>query len=135
MSRDLTPRERILFDKTTPGIMLENAYLVDTNGEKYPIYSEEEITLKRRFPTFATAFNPFIQLWKDLPSPRREKTFEKMETLIKNVVVMESLDDWRACPKDVKSWYLGELDKEFYYSEENDEMFYNWIIEHIANDL
>ena len=134
MSRDLTPRERVFFNMTIPGIMLANANLVDTNGNRYPIYSEEELELKKRFPNFAASFDMFIQLWKDLPSPKRERTFEKMENLIKNVIVMDKLNDWRACPKDVKKWYLGQLDTNFYYSEENDEMFYNWIISHISNE-
>lgn len=135
MSRDLTPRERVHFNQVTPGIMLENAYIIDANGTRYPIYSDEDIQVKKKFPNFAAAFGLFTQLWKDLPSPKKERTFEKMENLIKNVIVMDGLNDWRACPKTVRQWYLGELDEDFYYSEENDEMFYNWIISHIANEI
>lgn len=135
MSRDLTPKERVMFNQTTPGIMLENAYLVDTQGERYPIYSDEDMALKRKFPNFAASFGLFVQLWKDIPSPKREKTFEKMENLIKNIIVMDSLNDWRACPKDAKKWYLGELDPNFYYSEDNDSLFYYWILDHITNEL
>ncbi len=135
MSRDMTPRERVLFNQEVPGSMLENVILVDAEGVEHPVYTEEDINLKKRFPNFAAAFDPFIQLWKDLPSPKREKTFEKMENLIKNVIVMDGLNDWRACPKDVKKWYLGELDPNFYYAEDNDELFYMWIIEHISNEL
>ena len=42
---------------------------------------------------------------------------------------MDSLNDFRACPKEAKKWYFGQLDKNFYYSETNDNLFYDFIMQ------
>ena len=130
MGRTMTPQEMLLNSSKLPVTDMFKATIVDSEGNQYPLYSADEIEALNKYPNFAASFSMFTQLWKDIPEPRREMLFDKMETLIKNVVVMDSLNDWRACPKQVKEWYLGE--NNFYYSEENDEKFYNWIISNVA---
>ena len=136
MSRNMTPQEVLRANEAldiNPGDLF-SAYITDSAGNIYPMYSADEIEAQMKYPNFATSFNLFTQLWKDIPEPRREKLFNKMETLIKNIKVMDSLNDWRACPKEAMKWYLGELAPDFYYSEENDELFYEWIISHVETD-
>ena len=94
------------------------------------MYSPDEIEAQQKYPNFALSFGLFVQLWKDIPEPRRGKLFDKMEALVKNLKVMDKLNDWRACPQIAKKWYLGELDSE-HYKDENDEKFYEWIISHV----
>ena len=134
MSKQMTPKERIELSIQMPGVWLENFVQTDENGLRHPKYSEEEQKVKRQFPNFAAAFGMFLQLWKDLPSPKRENTFEKMETLIKNVIVMDSLNDWRAYPAEVRKWYEGKLCEDYKYPNENDRLFYDWILKYVSND-
>jgi hypothetical protein len=133
-SRNLTPQEIL---STSGELKLDvnslfDSIFKDSEGNIYPMYSSDEIEARQKYPLFATAFSMFSNLWRDIPEPRREKLFNKMETLIKNIKVMDSLNDWRACPTGAKKWYMGQLDPDFY--EENDELFYEWIIDHVETD-
>ena len=86
-------------------------------------FDMEKTSLRIEYPKFTAASDTLsYQLWKDIPSPAREHVFEKMEALIKNILVMDSLNDWRACPPAVKEWFNAEG---------GDEVMYDWIRSHI----
>ncbi len=128
--KSVTPQELLCSSiNTFPVDELFKATITDSAGNIYPMFTADEIEARRKFPNFAISFSLFTQLWKDIPEPRRGRMFEKMEGLIKNIRVMDSIDDWRACPQVAKKWYMGQLDEK--EQEENDEKFYEWIISHI----
>ena len=76
-----------------------------------------------------------LKLWeetKDYSVRRRvildwaEEELRKVITAVNTNVVTEELD------KTIYSWYLGELDKNFYYNKLNNELLYNYLYEKIT---
>lgn len=131
MGRDFTPKEKVMANAKFKDLYLQNIVRECTNGKRIPMFSEEEQNLRLKYPTLAvTSTRILLDLHKDLPREISETIISRVENLIKNIIVMDSLNDFRACPKEAKDWYLGQLDAHFHYSEVNDKLFYDWIINH-----
>lgn len=136
MSRDFTPRDKAIANARFKGLYLQNITQQYSDGRVVPLFSEEEQKLRQKYPNLAvTSTKILLDLNKDLPKEIKFKVINKVETLIKNIIVMDGLNDFRACPKEAKEWYFGQLDKNFYYSETNDNLFYDFIMQNIVPDI
>ena len=136
MSKDFTPRDKVIANTRFKGLYLQNITQQYSDGRAVPLFSEEEQKLRQKYPNLAvTSTKILLDLNKDLPKEIKFKVINKVETLIKNIIVMDGLNDFRACPKEAKEWYFGQLDKNFYYSETNDNLFYDFIMQNIVPDI
>ncbi len=120
--RDKTPREKIRLYATSCCYNVAPFFVKGTDEGK---------AMEKYFHLAVTSMRLFNQLWEDLPSPRRERTIMTVDGLIKNLIIMDELNDFRACPKEAKTWFIGNPKDEYYDAEESDEVFYNWIVSHI----
>ena len=136
MGRDFTPKEKVMANVKFKDLYLQNIVRECTDGKRIPMFSEEEQNLRLKYPTLAvTSTRILLDLHKDLPREISETIISRVENLIKNIIVMDNLNDFRACPKEAKKWYFGQLDKNFYYSETNDNLFYDFIMQNIVPNI
>jgi len=136
MSKDFTPKDKVLVNAKFEGLYLQNIIQEYSDGRTIPLFSEEEQKLRCEYPNLAiTSTKILLDLNKDLPKNIKHKVMSKVENLVKNLIVMDTLNDFRACPKEARDWYLGQLDKNFYYSETNDALFYDFIMKNIVPDI
>jgi hypothetical protein len=122
MSRDLTPRQTLVMEKYTGFSvfdMMEHTTLL-YKGEEQPLYTPEQISLRKQFPLFGKLINNFESLFFPLSKIEGGEEFlrEKEKELEKWIEKEEG--DYNSY---LIKWFEGELDPNFYYSERNEEMF------------
>lgn len=142
MSRDFTPMEYYNCDKymTLCGESLrESRFTIRWQMGKTPeslLFTPSQKKTVLKFRELGFLFErDLLKLWdetKDYSVRRRaildwaEEELRKVITAVNTNVVTEELD------KTIYSWYLGELDKNFYYNKLNNELLYNYLYEKIT---
>lgn len=122
MSRDWTPRECLIAEKTLNGktwfdISKEMTF-ISSSGKETPMLSQD-------FCTFICQFNYLKRVGIDTTRPFWEKYDEGCQEVlryIENCLASyiernERVEEW------VCDWFDGELDPGFYYAEHNNERF------------
>lgn len=142
MSRNWTPREMYLMD-----LMMQrehNAFLresmnnlvfVKPNGEEVSYLSDEKKKVLGMFQELGFLFgdNLYILWQKTQEHPRKRKrilqeTEEELQKLIEYDRAGQPLDCF---DKVLVDWYWGELDPNFYYSEENNYLLEKYLYDKI----
>ncbi len=142
MSRDYTPLERYASNKYIsqkyPGegdMWLHNIEMVNMEtGESRKFFTEEEQEIRKHFRFLAiTMGDHFLKLYYKLPEEKRESRLYVLENIIQALQLAcekgKNAFDEADVPETIKEWYVGKLDPDFYYSETNDELFYEWCLE------
>ena len=128
MSRDFTPREVIVVEKCT-GVSYFNfmsTTVICCNGKEEPLYTPEAIALRKQFPLFGKLVNRFELLYNPLSEIEGGIDFLKeKERELKTYIEVEKGD----LNSYLVKWFEGELDPNFYYSERNEELFREKVIE------
>lgn len=136
MSRDFTPYERYKANQLSgDDLFLHNLVFVNTrSGEEKPMYTDEEQKERLKYKNLAVSMcDIFLQLYKRMPEESREQRLAKLEAM--QVKMQEAAEKgnaaFKACevPEPMKLWFVGKLDPGFYYSEENDKRYLEWLLE------
>ena len=141
MSRNWTPREMYFVDleMTKQGKSLRNSLytmvFVDPQGNQTSFISEEEKKVLVQFKELGFLFcENLYHLWVSTEShPRIRKrilleTEQELERIIDADKNSKSLDVF---DKILVSWYMGELDSNFYYSDYNNELLEQYLYDKI----
>ena len=122
MSRDWTPREFYYADKKFNFKEMNITIEIPTTGQKFPMVSETKQKLTKEYPNFGFLYERAEELWNILPENTREKTFNKIDSRLTEIIEKDKMSD------DILSqWYFGRLDKGFYYREQNDELLFEYL--------
>lgn len=127
MSRDLTPREMYLLEQMNiqKGIgslwdFMENTTF-SYGGETTPLCSQESIAQRKKYPLLGRLYSQYDQLYFFLSQVKNGlKLLDQHE---------KELDDYITTGKGDRNshlikWFEGELDPNFYYRENNDDLFF-----------
>ena len=142
MSRNWTPREMYLMDLVMQREhnaflreSMNNLVFVTPTGEEVPYLSEDKKKVLSMFKELGFLFgdNLYILWQKTQEHPRKRKkvlqaTEEELEKLIEYDRAGKSLDCF---DKVLVDWYWGELDPNFYYSEENNYLLEKYLYDKI----
>lgn len=128
MSRDFTPKESLAAEKYTGFSMFDmmEHTVLSYKGEEKPLYTPEQISLRKQFPLFGKLVNRFESLFFPLSKIEGGEEFLREKE--------KELEKWIENGKgDYNSylikWFEGDLDPNFYYSERNEEMFIEEMLE------
>lgn len=135
MSRDFVPYERYKSNKRSGDeLYLQNMVFVNPRtGEKKPVYTESEQEIRLKYKNLAVSMcDIFLLLCKRLPEKDRDDKLAKLEAM--QVKMQEAAEKGNAAfescdvPETMKKWFVGKLDPDFYYSEENDRLYLEWLL-------
>ena len=134
MGRDFTPKQiHDINTKVYPGLYMSNVIWTTADGKSTPMYSEEDMSIRKEFPIFATIFTDrFLELYHWAEKNGYTERVKEIEKMLTRFVEQEKTDDISSYPTELVKWYRGELDPHFHYHEENDELFYDWLINWIS---
>jgi len=145
MSRDWRPFEAVIADEEAH--MMRGEYIHDSKivmhykGQDKPLYNLEPRT---PFPNLCYLLEGFEMKTYDAikDDPQACRFYEYIEGQIGQLAdtlraqIKEgkrlNLDDVNIVDPIIKDWFMGELDPSFYYREENNEKFCEWIDAQIA---
>ena len=133
MSRDLTPRELLALEK----YMIENDGLsimemkkglkVSYGGSECFVYDENKLEKQKEYPLIGKLYNLFDKLYVSLKKINGLDILQNYEMILQDYVNGKHDNENEL----VVQWFLGKLDPGFYYSEQNDERFYEATIEQV----
>ena len=138
MSRDWTPRELYTVEqqymKNNIGSLwdLMKNTTVTVDGETTPLYTEESISHRQRYPLLGRLFDGFDELYAAL-----SKADGGLDLLRK---YENQLDLYVKCGEGdpgspLIQWFEGKLDKNFYYRETNDSLFLASVQKDLAQNM
>ena len=126
MSRDLTPRELYAFEQQNIKIHSYSLWdymrntVMHINGETFPMYSEEDISNREQYPSLGRLYNDFDNLYAFLSNIEGGlDLLQDYDNSLKKYIETGIGDKESALIK----WFEGTLDKNFYYSTHNDNLF------------
>lgn len=125
MSRDMTPAEVYLFDKSTGGKVRSSTVTWKLmNGEKFTVGNTGEAY--ERFPELTFLLKGFRNFYEEVKtSVPAMRVLERVEDYVKASEYNLHPDtgiispDGTALDAAVRKWFNGRLDKNFYESDEN----------------
>ena len=128
MSRDFTPREVLIMEKHTKISVFDfmSTTVIQYNGKEEPLYTSEAIALRKQFPLFGKLINRFELLYNPLSEVNGGIEFLKEKEKELKVYIEAEKGDLKSY---LVRWFDGELDPNFYYSERNEELFVEKVIE------
>lgn len=125
MGRDFTPYEHYISDKSMGGT-LRTATFFDNEGKKIEWFKREEKKILEKYRELGFLFSEcLLELWDEMsghPRYRKEvlETIERdLEFIIENIGTLELKNNFN---KTVYDWFMGKLDKNFYYSDRNNDL-------------
>jgi len=127
MSRDLTPREMYLIEQENIKKTGESLFYfmrnltLHYNGESSPLHSEEEMSLREQYPALGKYYDKFHTLHRVLSKIEGGLDFLRQKDDELSDYIKTSSGDLDGY---LIQWFEGKLDKNFYYSERNDTLFY-----------
>lgn len=130
MSKDFKPRDIYYVNKAFNDLYLSNISFTDSKGNSFKYFTDEEQKLREKYPAFSTLFDRyFINLSKKL-SDKTDLLFDKINKIIEQIEKAdENNKSFEDFPKELVDWFFGRLDKNFYYSNLNNELLFDWIID------
>lgn len=133
MSRDWTPRELWYADEMayqTRGERLRDTKLVYViDGKQIPIDDKQSEKIRSQYKELGFLFDKLLKLYKELSDhPKyRNRVLNQIEEHLELLIKQNNGSE-----KDIVwLWYIGKLDKNFYYREYNDELFYEYIVNEV----
>lgn len=131
MSRDLTPVQYYLLSEHNKDkglsafdVMEGTSWVI--NGVSHPLHSKEEMNLRRQYPLFGYLLNTFLDVHDSLSKIPGGLAFLKKKEDELSSYIQSSVGDHNS---PMIKWFEGELDPNFYYSERNEELFVEFLIE------
>ena len=126
MSKDLTPKEQLIFEKyaiekTGSSIwdFLEHTTM-HYNGETFPLCPPEELVNRKKFPYIGKLLEGFAELYDFLAGiDGGLELLQQKDRELARYVEVEKGDPMSY----VIRWFEGTLDPHFYYSEHNHKLF------------
>lgn len=122
MSRDYTPEESY----ASSFLIAENfdeyleklcGWYIVYNDERKPLYTEKQKQKIKKYP-YTTRTN--VEMIINLPA----KACKYLENCIKEMITNNDVID-----ETIKLWFYGKLDKTFYYSDENNRLLKDYLLE------
>lgn len=140
MSKDWTPVEQILAEKElklVKGVLLRdtnrNLKISNGKGEFTPAYSEEQIARMDEYPTLSFLFSGYLTVYEKMPNKTsRDTVLGNVEKELSQIAEKSygSLSiDLSEFTETIVLWYVGKLCSHFYYNEENNENFADYLLE------
>lgn len=130
MSRDFTPQMIHYVSKQYPDLYLSNVTFTDCQtGESKKMWTDEEMKIRAKYERIAILFcDRFVELYNSLPKEKKDKYSIILNNFAKTIEEADDNNRIDECkvPEQFKLWYLGKLDSDFYYHEENDQLFFDW---------
>lgn len=136
MSRDLTPQELFLIDYQ--GHNKLRAATLEFVGEDGTKQRLDNHLAKDRYPELSFLYNGFDELYKKHSSD--EKVLAVLDKLEEAIVGVEQetlngeLPFTTPFDETVRKWFNGELDEHFYYNDENDRLFEEFVKGEVAKE-
>lgn len=136
MSRDFTPIELYLVneDRKKRGLeSFENVKIeyVTPNGEKYPLETDEFTQYKKQYKNLGLLYVDGMKKLVNkygIKNDTLNNTFQNIEKDLTDVIsCIGSKNSDKQLNKTVEKWFLGELDEAFYYSNQNNQLFGDYI--------
>lgn len=134
MSRSWTPREmyyadKMLYEQTGKTLRNQIIELVGANGDRVPLESEQDLKIRKQFKELGFLFDPLPRLYKEFSNhPKyRNRVLNEIETHLEELINQNNGSE----NDIIWIWYIGKLDKRFYYNEYNNELFYKYISDKI----
>ena len=132
MSRDWTPHEHYAVNKyheehggPTAWDIYEHT-VVHMGNETFAYCEKEELALRKQFPLFGFLLNTFPEVHKSLSGiPGGVDLLKKREEELSAYIETGTGDKSSALIR----WFEGKLDPCFYYSEHNEELFRETLLE------
>lgn len=136
MSKSWTPKELYLVDSylSKQGNSLRNTTVIQINadGTKTPVCSKEEQQARALYKELGFLYNSFYSVYlvmKDHPRYRKHVLTELEARLVE-------YENGKVNEKDtLYLWFDGKLDTNFYYSDENDRLFGEYILQLYGSKL
>ena len=136
MSRDFTPLELYLVneDRKKQGFEsfedLKIEY-VTPNGEKYPLETDEFTHYKKQYKNLGFLYVDGMRKLVDkygVNNDTLNNTFHNIEKDLTDVIsCIGNKNSDKQLNKTVEKWFLGKLDESFYYSDQNNQLFGDYI--------
>ena len=144
MSKDWKPIEQVAVDEAIhaeKGSYLHNArFTYDFGGREEQAWNDGA---RAAFPNLSFLLDGFeMQTYDQIKGTDATEFYRNVEEQIDKLssVVREQVREKKPISVDavvadttVKDWFLGKLDPGFYYNEENNKVFSEWIAERIEN--
>ena len=144
MSKDWRPIEQVAVDEAIyikKGSYVHDArFTYDFGGREEQAWNDEARTA---FPNLSFLLDGFeMQTYGQIKGTDATEFYRNIEEQIDRLssVVREQVREKKPITVDevgvddtVKDWFLGKLDAGFYYNEENNKVFSEWIAERIGN--
>lgn len=119
MGRDMTPAENYYFSFDIPDYINKmDAITWHVGKQIFPIISEEEKAYHKKYENLARAS---LALTGHMMQEKLEKWFPYLEDCIVGLTEDEVKDE------NVKDWFYGRLDKQFYYSQTNNDLLVEYL--------
>lgn len=131
MSRNWTPREQYLADKymTANGhkSLRNQNFIITYNNVSKPMMSAKEMKVRAQYSELGFLFDNLYILYNKMKEhPRyRNRVLSEIDNQIKSL----ENNELKGVDSIVEKWFNGKLDEHFYYSERNNEVFGNYILE------
>ena len=135
MSRDYTPQQIYAVTKEFPDLYLSNLHY-KMGDKEWDAYTKEEMEVRKKFPHISTTFcDRFIALYNWIPDKDKEAFAGVIDGFIQQIEKDDDYDNIcnSTVPETLRRWYLGQLDPNFYYHEDNDDLFYQWCQDYYKN--
>ena len=135
MSRDFTPRELLLAEKTLPEgktwrDMGKSLVFVRPDGTKEPMYNSKTDDFIYQFDYIGRIgfemARTFIRMMGGLDGNEEfiKNAFEYVENRLVCLINTDTCDD-----EYLEKWFNGKLDPGYYYSEENNYVFASYLMQ------
>lgn len=135
MSRDMTPRELYMVEKTLVAkegpaasyLEVMRNMTCTVNGRTSKAYTTTQISNRQEFKILGTLFSPFDNLYDIMANgvPFGMDVLHEQDDIVAKYAETGDGDKESVICK----WFDGKLDEGFYYNEQNDDKLFVWLIE------
>ena len=145
MSRDWTPREHYFAD-----LYMQREYksnfreeslnmVISYQGKEEAVYTEEDKKILRKYIELGFLFSRnLLSLYKRTEEHpiRRNRMLNELELQLEEIIKLHTekvaLEDYpKYIDEYLLKWFLGELDKNFYYNSRNNKIFEDYLFQKI----
>ena len=130
MSRDFTPQMHYMISREYPLIYQSQITYTFSGQEPAPMFTEEQLELMKKYNTL---YPITIDFFFELRDRMSERDFERLNDTFKELVITPQRE-WDKFPEELVKYFKGELDPLFYYHEDNDRLFKEWVLNKFCED-
>jgi len=130
MSRDFTPQMHYMISRENPYMYQSQITCTIAGQEPAPMFTEEQLELMKKYDTL---YPITIDFFFELRDRMSERDFERLNDTFKELVITPQRE-WDKFPEELVKYFKGELDPSFYYHEDNDRLFKEWVFDKFCKD-